>query len=126
MEIEDETSVGAVLILANSGFHQRRVFHPRKAQRHVGPGFLHRFRHDGPVAVGRIESRAAAIVGDLEAAPLVSGYAIEGRRPVVDPAWNLRFIESGIAWFHPEEEDLLARRPHAIADRIRKNLAQPW
>ena len=125
MTIDDEIFIRAVLILADSGFHKRRIFQSRETEPKVVANHLQSFWGDGPLAGSRVELWAASVVGDLESAPLISGNAIEKVIAVVSPDREVFLREAVVASWRAKEEDILLGRADVIAYGLRKQSSQP-
>src|SRR5271169_905780 len=107
MAIHDEITVGSLLVLADAGFDQRRIFHRRKAERDIFANALQRGLAHHPLAGSRVESVAACIIGHLEAAAIVAWDAVEETLAVVAPHRKMRVGEVGVAPRCTEEKNVL-------------------
>src|SRR5438105_5600154 len=96
MAVQNKVAIGRLLVLADARFHQRGVFQRGKAQRDVFAGFMQFFRRGDAVDGGGIDLGPAAVIGNLETAPLVSRDSVEG---------------DAVALFHPDGQLLVAETP---------------
>src|SRR6185369_5056862 len=92
-----------------------------EAEAEIRPRGLEALRAHRALAGGRIEVRAARVVGDLEPPPLIARDAVEDPLAVVDPDGEALLGEARIAGGRSEEEDLLACRPDQVAEHVRED-----
>src|SRR3989449_2485178 len=123
--IDDEMLVGGFLVLADARLEQRRALESGESVRDIIAGNLQRRRSGRALTVRRIEQRAARVVGDLEAAPLVAGDAVHEARAMIRPDGQRLLGEAPVAGGRSEKEDLLARGAHTVADHVWEERAQP-
>src|SRR5580692_12043999 len=90
MPVYDQVMVGAVLILTDSGFDQRRVFHGGKSECDVIANGLQSFFVCRPFSRGGIEVWSSGIVGDLESAAVAGWDPVDETIAMVGPDWQLR------------------------------------
>src|SRR5438132_12258315 len=70
--VNDEVIVLAVLVLANSAFEQRSILQPGETEPHVVAHCLESVGAYSAVTRSRIEFGSTRIIGNLEAAPMIS------------------------------------------------------
>src|SRR5207302_9368009 len=96
-----------------------------KAQRDVFAGFMQFFRRGDAVHGGGIDLGPAAVIGNLETAPLVSRDSVEGDAVALfHPDGQLLVAETPISGGRAEEKNFLT----CCTDELRqlgKNLSQP-
>src|SRR6202451_2531730 len=123
--VNDEVSVGGLLVLADAGFDQRRVFQRGEAEGDVFAGGAQCFFADNSFARSWIEGGAAGVVGDFEAAMVVAGDAVEEAVAMVGPDGQFGVGKAGVSGGRAEEEDVLPGGANQIADGLGKQFAQP-
>src|SRR2546427_11801028 len=123
--IDDEMLVGGFLVLADARLEQRRALESGASVRDIIAGSLQRRRSGRASTVRRSEQRAARVVGDLDAAPLVAGDAVHEARAMIRPDGQRLLGEAPVAGGRSEKEDLLARGAHTVADHVWEERAQP-
>ena len=125
MPVDDEVTVGSLLVLADAGLDQRRVFQGREAEANIFANVFQRFRTDHALAIGGIEGRAARVVGDLESAAVAARDAVAKASAVIGPHWQMRVAEAIISGRRAKEKDILLGGLHQIADGLREQLPEP-
>src|SRR5438552_1247391 len=126
MAIHDKVRVWCLLVLANTRFDERRILQGREAECEIFADLAQQFLTDHSLAGSRIEGRATRVVGDLESAPSVSGYAVEEAVHVVAPDWKMPAVEAVVARWQPEEKHVLLSRTYQLSNRVGKHCSQPW
>src|SRR5882672_9978640 len=126
MAIQNEVTVGSLLVLTNARLDQRCVFHRGKTKRDVFTNTLQRSRADYSLAVCRIEGAATRVVGDLEAAAVAAGDAVEESFAVIAPHGKMSVGEAGVSRGRTEEEYVLLGGTDDSAQGLRKQFAHPW
>src|SRR5262249_41908997 len=124
MPVDQEVMIRAVFVLADPGLDDRRLFQRWKAPRDALPRRFECSRQGPAVAGGRIERRAAGIVGNLETAPLVAGNPVHEARHF-EPDGKVALGEPGIPGRRTEEENVLAGRGDELSQYAWKDLRQP-
>src|SRR5438874_13633349 len=125
MAVQNKVAVGRLLVLANARFHQRCIFQGGEAQRDVFAGLMQFFRGGDAVHGGGIDLGPAAVIGNLEAAPLVSGNAVEGDAVALfHPDGQVLVAETPISGGRTEEKNFLTSCTDELR-QLRKNLSQP-
>src|SRR5207244_13255057 len=89
--VNDEVVVWAVLVLANSAFEQRSILQPGETEPHIVAHRLESIGAYGSVARSRIEFVSTCIIGDFEAASLISWYAIDETITMISPNRKVLF-----------------------------------
>src|SRR5581483_3299802 len=125
MTVHDEMIVGRLLVLADSRLDERCVLHRRKAQAKVLANSAQPIRVDHSFAVCGIERGPSCVVGNFEAAALVSGNAVAKTVAMLSPYGKMTVVEA-LSRGHTKEEDILLGGTNAVPDRLRKQFAQPW
>src|SRR2546422_6405583 len=89
--VNDEVVVWAVLVLANSAFEQRSTLQPRETEPHIVAHRLESIGAYGSVARSRIEFGPTRVIGDFEAASLISWNAIDETLTMISPKRKVAF-----------------------------------
>ena len=76
MAIDDEVTVGRLLVLADAGLNEWSVLQGRKAEGDIFADVLQRYGVNNSFAVCRIEIRSARVIGDFESAAVTARDAI--------------------------------------------------
>ena len=129
MAVDDEVTVGSLLVLADASLHQGRVFQGREAEGDVFANVFESFLADDALAGCGVEGGAASVVGNFESA---AGTACEGAgnsvaktAAMVSPDGQMRVVEAIVASGRAEEKNILLGGLHQIANGLGKQLAQP-
>src|SRR3989454_3013268 len=125
MTIDDEVLVRTLLVLANPRLEQRGAGEPGKAVPEVLARRAQPLRRRLSLPRGGIERRTARVVRHLKAPPPVAGDPVHEARAVVRPDGQGLLGEPRVARRRPEEEDLLARGAHQIADHVGEQATEP-
>ena len=80
---------------------------------------------DHALTVGGIERRTARVVGYFEATSVAAGDAIKESLAVISPHGQMRIAEAKISGGWAEEKNILLGRQDHLAQRFRKQFAQP-
>src|SRR3984885_11223323 len=123
MPIDDQMIVGAVLVLADAGLDQRRVFHRRKAEGEVIANRLHSGLAHRSFSGRRIEVWSSRVVGNLESATIRGWNAINKPVAIVGPDRQVRLRKAIVSGRCTEEKHILLRGANAGADGFREELA---
>src|SRR5437667_5448362 len=123
--VNDEVVVWAVLVLANSAFEQRSILQPRKAEAYIVAHCLESIGAYGSVTRSRIEFRSTRIIGDFEAASLISWNAVDETFTMFSPNRKLAFRVTIISLGCAKEKYFLPGGADAPSDGLRKKFAQP-
>ena len=91
MPVDDQMTVRTVLVLANAGLDQRRVFHGRKAESDVIARSIESFLVYRSFAGGRIELWSPRVIGDFESAPICCWNTVDKAVAVIGPDRQLCF-----------------------------------
>src|SRR5207247_5158240 len=89
--VNDEVVVWAVLVLANSAFEQRSILQPGETEPHIVAHRLESIGAYGSVARSRIEFVSTCIIGDFEAASLISRNAVDETLTMISPNRKVAF-----------------------------------
>src|SRR5207249_12135313 len=89
--VNDEVVVSAVLVLANSAFEQRSILQPGETEPHIVAHRLESIGAYGSVARSRIEFVSTCIIGDFEAASLISRNAVDETLTMISPNRKVAF-----------------------------------
>ena len=123
VEIDQEVAVRAVLVLADAGFGERRALEQREAAVAVGDDLGERRLGRAAVLRVGIDRHAVRVVGELDAAALEIGKAVENVAAVeVGPAGHRAGQKAAIAGRRREEEHFLPRRQDLRADHVGEEL----
>src|SRR5712692_508711 len=123
--IDDEVIIRAVFVLADTRLQQRRVLQPRKSEAKVLADRLEPVGAHRAVARGGIEFGSARIIRNLEAAPFISGNAVNESLAMIGPYRQLGLREAIVTGGRAEEKHVLLGHAEAIANGPRKKFAQP-
>src|SRR5712692_225975 len=123
--IDDEVIIRAVFVLADTRLQQRRVLQPRKSEAKVLADRLEPVGAHRAVARGGIEFGSMRIIRNLEAAPFVSGNAVNESLAMIGPYRQLGLREAVVSGGRAEEKHVLLSHADAIANGSRKKFAQP-
>ena len=123
--VNDEVVVWAVLVLANSAFEQRSILQPGETEPHIVAHRLESIGAYGSVTRSRIEFVSTCIIGDFEAASLISRNAVDETLTMISPNRNLAFRVTVISRGGAEEKYFLPGGADAPSDSLRKKFAQP-
>src|SRR5258708_6232161 len=109
MPVDQKITGRSVLVLADTGFSQRRIAKVRETFGKKAIRFRHAFGADAPVTQVRIELGAMTIEGKFEPPALQVGESIRpARLSEVNPNREVRRSEALVACRRPEEKHLLA------------------
>src|SRR5579863_3179813 len=126
MAIHDEVAVGSLLILADAGLKERRVFQSREAEAEIFADVSQRFLVDHALTTRRIEGGTAGIVGDLESPPIAAWDAIHKRFAMVAPDRQVGISEiRAVARRHAKEENILFGRTNQVTNNLEEQFPQP-
>src|SRR2546425_8098149 len=89
--VNDEVIVWAVLVLANSAFEQRSILQPGETDPHVVAHCLESVGAYSGVTRSRIEFGPTRVIGDFEAASLISRNAVDETLTMISPNRKLAF-----------------------------------
>src|SRR5581483_2422210 len=106
MTVHDEMIVGRLLVLADSRLDERCVLHSRKAQAKVLANSAQPIGINHALAVSGIERWSSSVVGDFEAAALVSGNTVAETVAMLSPYGKVTVVEA-LSRGHAKEEDIL-------------------
>jgi len=127
VSINNEVTVGCLLVLTNAALDQRGIFQTREAESEIFTNSFQSFRTYDTIVVSRIEFLAPCVVRDLESSTITSGNPVKEMIAVVCPHGQMRVSEvEAFAPHWSEEEYVLFRGSNPTANRIRKELAHPW
>src|SRR5437879_9676220 len=102
--VNDEVVVWAVLVLANSAFEQRSILQPRETEPHIVAHRLESIGAYGSVARSRIEFVSTCIIGDFEAASLISWNAIAETVTMIIPNRKVAYSVTIVALNSDKDE----------------------
>src|SRR2546427_11065978 len=105
--VNDEVVVWAVLVLANSAFEQRSTLQPGETEPHIVEHRLESIGAYGSVARSRIEFGPTRVIGDFEAASLISRKAVDETLTMISPNRKLAFRVTVISRRRAKEKYLL-------------------
>src|SRR5438094_918933 len=123
--VNDEVVVWAVLVLANSAFEQRSILQPGETEPHIVAHRLESIGAYGSVARSRIEFVSTCIIGDFEAASLISRNAVDETLTMISPNRKVAFRVTIISLGCAKEKYFLPGGADAPSDGLRKKFAQP-
>src|SRR5258708_37731571 len=107
MAIQNKIVVRGVFILANPCLKQRGARHFWKTHAQIGACRRQFVLRDLTLHRAGINDRSTRVVGDLEAAPVVSRYPKERILAHINPGWQLLFCEAQIPRRCAENETFL-------------------
>ena len=118
MPVDDEVTVGGLLVLADAGFDERRVFQRREAEGEVFANVPQRLFIDHPLAVGRIEIRPPRIVGNFESATAAARDAVAEASAMIGPDGKM-----GVGEVMLSREWVPKKNTSCFVGRIRRPIA---
>src|SRR5438270_5733233 len=125
MAVDDQVVVRSVLVLTDSRFDQRSVFHSWKAKRHVLANGFQLFCAHHPLSPRGVKYRPTSIVGNFKSTTFVPRNAIEELVPVIRPHGQILIVESWVTHRSSEEKHVLLRGTDLVAKHLGKNLPEP-
>src|SRR5437667_11511953 len=105
--VNDEVIVWAVLVLANSAFEQRSILQPGETDPHVVAHRLESIGAYGSVARSRIEFGPTRVIGDFEAASLISRNPVDEKLTMISPNRKLAFRGTIVSRMGTAEKDFV-------------------
>src|ERR1700690_4149947 len=125
MAVNNEVAVGRLLVLANAGFDQWRVFQGGEAEGNVFANIPESLRVHHALAVRRIESRSARVVRGLESAPVAARDSVTKASAVIAPDGQMRVAEPVIPRRRTKEKNVLLGGLHKVTDGLWEQLPKP-
>src|SRR5438128_11810447 len=116
--VNDEVVVWAVLVLANSAFEQRSTLQPGETEPHIVAHRLESIGAYGSVARSRIEFGPTRVIGDFEAASLISRNAVDETLTMISPNRKVAFRVTIVSLSRAKEKDLLPGRADAASELV--------
>src|ERR671939_386086 len=123
--VDDEVLVGCVFVLADSRFEKRGVCELGHTDAQL---FAHDLNERGgrrAVAVGRVERLSPGVVANLNAAPLVARYPVDGSLAESYPDRKVPLVDTLTPRRRPEEVNLLSGRADQVAYHVGEDFPQP-
>src|SRR5439155_21216851 len=105
--VNDEVVVWAVLVLANSAFEQRSIVQPGETEPHIVAHRLESIGAYSAVTRSRIEFGPTRVIGDFEAASLISWNAIDETLTMISPNRKVAFRVTIFSLRRSKEQYLL-------------------